>query len=47
MILCTGKNAGLPGAFGTGGQLGAFLEELYSGVECEVRVGEVLAIPLK
>ena len=27
------------------GQLGAFREELYRGVECEVRVGDVLSNP--
>ena len=29
------------------GQLGAFLEELYREVECEVRVGEVLSDPFE
>ena len=29
------------------GQLGAFLEELYSGVECEVRVSDVLSDPFE
>ena len=32
---------------GLRGQLGAFLEELYSGVVCEVRVGEVLSDPFE
>ena len=29
------------------GRLGAFLEELYRGVECEVMVGEVLSDPFE
>ena len=32
---------------GLRGRLGAFLEELYSGVECEVRVGEELSNPFE
>ena len=32
---------------GLRGRLGAFLEELYSGVKCEVRVGEVLSDPFE
>ena len=29
------------------GRLGSFLEELYSGVECEIRVSEVLSDPFE
>ena len=32
---------------GLRGWLGAFLEELYSGVECEVKVGKVLSDPFE
>ena len=32
---------------GLRGRLGAFLEELYSGVECEVRIGEELSNPFE
>ena len=32
---------------GPRGQLGAFLEELYRGVKCEVRISEVLSDPFE
>ena len=43
MKLWTGKIARLSGALGTERSAGNFLEELYRGVEWEVRVGEVLS----